>query len=78
MSTKGTVKKFFQDKGFGFIEPEDGGDDCFAHVKDSPELENCQQGDSVTFDKVWDDRKGKYKAENVSGGSGGGGGGGRW
>merc|ERR1712160_219529 len=64
-----------QDKGFGFISPDDGGDDCFAHVKDSPELENCQQGDSVSFDKVWDDRKGKYKAENVSGGSGGGGGG---
>ena len=75
MSSKGTVKKFFQDKGFGFISPDDGGDDCFAHVKDSPELENCQQGDSVSFDKVWDDRKGKYKAENVSGGSGGGGGG---
>ena len=56
--------------------PDDGGDDCFAHVKDSPALENCQKGDSVSFDKVWDDRKGKYKAENVSGGSGGGGGGG--
>ena len=56
--------------------PDDGGDDCFAHVKDSPALENCQKGDSVNFDKVWDDRKGKYKAENVSGGSGGGGGGG--
>merc|ERR1712194_924334 len=76
MSSKGTLKNFFEEKGFGFITPDDGGDDCFAHVKDSPALENCQKGDSVNFDKVWDDRKGKYKAENVSGGSGGGGGGG--
>merc|ERR1712194_293515 len=48
---------FFEEKGFGFITPYDGGDDCFAHVKDSPALENCQKGDSVSFDKVWDDRK---------------------
>ena len=75
MSSTGTLKNFFEEKGFGFITPDDGGDDCFAHVKENPELENCQKGDSVTFDKVWDDRKGKYKAENVSGGGGGGGGG---
>merc|ERR1712083_237268 len=71
----GTLKSFHQGKGFGFFTPDDGGDDCFADVKDNPELQNSQKGDSVTFDKVWDDRKGKYKAENVSGGGGGGGGG---
>merc|ERR1712194_718946 len=76
MSKTGTVKNFFEEKGFGFITPDDGSDDCFAHVKENPELEQCQKGGSVTFDAVWDDRKGKWKAENVTGGSGGGGGGG--
>ena len=45
MSAKGTLKKFFQGKGFGFVEAEHGRDDRFAHVRDSPERENCQQCD---------------------------------
>ena len=78
MSSTGTIKKFFEDKGFGFVTPDEGGDDVFVHVKDNPELEGCQQGDAVTYDAEWDDRKGKYKGTNckVSGGGGGGGGGG--
>ena len=52
---------------------DNGGDDAFANVN---------AGDAVTYDAEWDDRKGKYKAVNVSGptiggGSGGGGGGGK-
>merc|ERR1712226_1821494 len=75
----GTVKKFFQEKGFGFITPDDGSDDVFAHVKECPDLEGCQAGDAVSYDTKWDDRKGKYSATNVSvsGGGGGGGGGGK-
>mmetsp|Transcript_102239 Transcript_102239/g.181545 ORF Transcript_102239/g.181545 Transcript_102239/m.181545 type:complete len:99 (-) Transcript_102239:173-469(-) len=80
MSSTGTIKKFFEDKGFGFVTPDEGGDDVFVHVKDNPDLEGCQQGDAVTYDAEWDDRKGKYKGTNlsVSGGSGGGGGGGSY
>ena len=77
MSSTGTIKKFFEDKGFGFVTPDEGGDDVFVHVKDSPDLEGCQQGDAVTYDAEWDDRKGKYKGVNVSVSGGGGGGGGK-
>merc|ERR550525_1898052 len=73
MSESGTIKKFFEDKGFGFVTPDDG-DDVFVHVKDNPDLEGAQSGDVVYFDKDWDDRKGKYKGTNLSLKSGGGGG----
>merc|ERR1719491_820688 len=77
MSESGTIKKFFEDKGFGFVTPDAGGDDVFVHVKDNPCLEGCQGGEAVNFDSEYDDRKGKYKGTNVSltGGGGGGGGG---
>merc|ERR1712118_641126 len=84
MSSTGTIKKFFQDKGFGFITPDDGGEDVFVHVKDNggdDAFSGVSAGDAVTYDAEWDDRKGKYKAANVSGptiGGGGGGGGGSW
>eukprot|EP00413_Alexandrium_margalefii_P012658 CAMPEP_0204529754 /NCGR_PEP_ID=MMETSP0661-20131031/10242_1 /ASSEMBLY_ACC=CAM_ASM_000606 /TAXON_ID=109239 /ORGANISM="Alexandrium margalefi, Strain AMGDE01CS-322" /LENGTH=133 /DNA_ID=CAMNT_0051535797 /DNA_START=78 /DNA_END=479 /DNA_ORIENTATION=- len=75
----GTVKKWFDEKGFGFIAPDEGGDDVFVHRLALNDAESLEQGDTVTFVKEYDDRKGKYKASNVtvtSGGGGGGGGGG--
>ena len=81
--TSGTIKKFFEDKGFGFVTPDDGSEDIFVHVKDNPDLVGCQAGDAVTVNTEWDDRKGKYKGTDLSVGGGGGGfegapGGGRW
>mmetsp|Transcript_113270 Transcript_113270/g.178164 ORF Transcript_113270/g.178164 Transcript_113270/m.178164 type:complete len:101 (-) Transcript_113270:244-546(-) len=83
MSSKGTIKKFFTDKGFGFITPDDGSEDVFVHVKENggdDAWSNVQAGDAVKYDAEWDDRKGKYKAANVTGDTigGGGGGGGSW
>jgi CspA family cold shock protein len=61
MST-GTVKFFNEDKGYGFIAPEDGGKDVFVHVnglKDS-----ITEGDKVSFD-VEEGQKG-LNAVNVT------------
>ena len=69
MSASGTVKFFNYTKGYGFITPTEGGEDLFVHfsnVNGNP----LQEGDQVQFDSVWDETKGKSRAENVSGGTG--------
>ncbi|CAK0816139.1 unnamed protein product [Prorocentrum cordatum] len=79
---KGTVKKFFEDKGFGFITPDDGGDDVFVHrkVNGDDRTAYLEEGDAVRYEVEWDDRKGKYSASSCDGPwkTGGGGGGGDW
>jgi cold shock protein len=50
----GTVKWFNDAKGFGFIEPEGGGDDVFAHFSaiQMEGFRTLKQGSKVTFDVV--------------------------
>ena len=85
MRAKGTVKWFNNDKGFGFITPEDGSKDLFVHHSaiQGGGYKSLDEGESVEFDVV-QGQKGPA-AENVTrlgggtpgGGGGGGGGGGR-
>merc|ERR1711934_1342856 len=59
----------WNDRGFGFIKPNDGGEDLFCHVSSIEDGNMLREGDTVEYEKVFDDRKGKYRAEKVTGGT---------
>jgi CspA family cold shock protein len=65
MRTTGTVKWFNDQKGFGFITPEDGSQDCFVHHSaiQMQGFKTLAEGDRVEFD-VTQGQKGPA-AENV-------------
>ncbi|MDX1645864.1 MAG: cold-shock protein [Longimicrobiales bacterium] len=54
MRTKGTVKWFNDQKGFGFITPEDGSKDCFVHHSaiQAQGFRSLDEGQKVEFDVV--------------------------
>ena len=62
----GTVQRFMDDKGFGFIKPDRGGKDVFVHFSaiGGAGFKTLQQGQRVEFDIV-DDPKGP-RAANVA------------
>ena len=69
MST-GTVKWFNETKGYGFIQPDDGGKDVFVHISavERAGLRSLAEGQKVTYDVEADRRSGKESATNLKGG----------
>ena len=65
--TTGTVKFFNAERGFGFIQPEDGSNDVFVHATalEAAGIRSLTDGQKVTFDVTMDQRKGKTSASNV-------------
>jgi cold shock protein len=63
----GTVKWFNSQKGFGFIQPDDGDKDVFVHISavERAGLYNLAEGQKVSFDVVADKRTGKSSADNL-------------
>jgi CspA family cold shock protein len=64
---KGTVKWFNGQKGFGFIEPENGDKDVFVHISavERAGMSSLNEGQKVSFDIVADSRSGKSAADNL-------------
>lgn len=61
----GTVKWFNAQKGFGFIQPSDGGKDVFVHISavEKAGLSGLREGQAVSFDIV--NERGKSAAGNL-------------
>jgi CspA family cold shock protein len=64
----GTVKWFNGQKGFGFIQPNDGSGDVFVHISavERAGLHGLAEGQRVNFEIRTDPKRGKSSAENLS------------
>ena len=63
----GTVKWFNGQKGFGFIQPDDGGKDVFVHISavERAGMSNLNEGQKISYEVVADRRSGKSSADNL-------------
>jgi CspA family cold shock protein len=63
----GTVKFFNEDKGYGFITPDDGADEIFVHISGCAEsIQALSKGQRVRFDERISKRSGKPEAYAVA------------
>jgi len=65
----GTVKWFNAQKGFGFIQPDDGGADVFVHISavERSTLGSIHEGQKLTYELERDARNGKMSAGQLEG-----------
>jgi cold shock protein len=65
--TNGTVKWYNDQKGFGFIQPDEGGKDVFVHVSalERAGIRGLAEGQKVAFDTEQDRRTGKLAVASL-------------
>ncbi|WP_420102663.1 cold-shock protein [Bosea sp. (in: a-proteobacteria)] len=63
----GSVKWFNATKGFGFIQPDDGGQDVFVHISavERAGMRDLREGQKISYEIVQDKRSGKNSADNL-------------
>jgi cold shock protein len=63
----GTVKWFNSTKGFGFIQPDDGGQDVFVHISavERAGMRDLAEGQKISFELVRDNKSGKMAADQL-------------
>ena len=63
----GTVKFYNEQKGFGFIQPDDGSKDVFVHASalERAGMRSLAEGQKVSFDTAEDGRNGKIAVNNI-------------
>ena len=63
----GKVKWFDSRKGFGFIEPDDGGPDMFVHISavERAGMGSLNEGQKLSYESKLDSMRGKTSAENL-------------
>jgi cold shock protein len=64
----GTVKWFNEQKGYGFIQPDNGSKDIFVHISavERAGLRTLKEGQKVSFEIVTDKRTGRSSAGNLT------------
>ncbi len=68
MMATGTVKWFNSTKGFGFIQPDDGGTDAFVHISavERAGMREIVEGQKINYELVRDKKSGKLSADQLS------------